>query len=69
VLIDEQHPALRLNGDTAVIAEALRQALTTVVGLEAAVTVSAARTDGEAWRPSEQDAAVLEDTTLSSERG
>jgi hypothetical protein len=34
VLIDEQHPALRLNGDTAVIAEALRQALTAVVGLE-----------------------------------
>ena len=27
VLIDEQHPALRLNGDPAVIAEALRQAL------------------------------------------
>ena len=27
VLIDEQHPVLRLNGDTAAIAEALRQAL------------------------------------------
>lgn len=27
VLIDEQHPAIRLNGDTAGIAEALRQAL------------------------------------------
>lgn len=27
VLIDEQHPAMRLNGDTAAIAEALRQAL------------------------------------------
>jgi hypothetical protein len=27
VLIDEQHPAIRLNGDTAAIAEALRQAL------------------------------------------
>ena len=34
VLIDEQHPALRLNGDTAVIAEALRQALASVVGLD-----------------------------------
>lgn len=27
VLIDEQHPAIRLNGDTAAIAEAIRQAL------------------------------------------
>jgi MerR-like DNA binding protein len=34
VLIDEQHPALRLNGDPAVIAEALRQALSAVVGLD-----------------------------------
>lgn len=39
VLIDEQHPALRLNGDTAIIAEALRQALTSVVGLETPVSV------------------------------
>ena len=39
VLIDEQHPALRLNGDTAVIAEALRQALMSVVGLETPVAV------------------------------
>jgi len=31
VLIDEQHPAIRLNGDTAAIAEAFRQALTAVV--------------------------------------
>jgi hypothetical protein len=34
VLIDEQHPVLRLNGDTAVIAEALRQALASVIGLD-----------------------------------
>jgi hypothetical protein len=39
VLIDEQHPALRLNGDTAVIAEALRQALTSIVGLDVPVAV------------------------------
>lgn len=31
VLIDEQHPVLRLNGDTAAIAEALRQALAGLV--------------------------------------
>lgn len=34
LLIDEQHPAVRLNGDPAVIAEAVRQALSSVVGLE-----------------------------------
>ena len=34
VLMDEQHPALRLNSDPAVIAEAIRHALATVVGLE-----------------------------------
>jgi hypothetical protein len=32
--MDEQHPALRLNSDPTVIAEAIRQALTTVVGLD-----------------------------------
>jgi hypothetical protein len=31
VLIDEQHPVIRLIGDTAAIAEALRQALTGLV--------------------------------------
>src|SRR5918992_1417493 len=38
VLIDEQHPALRMSGDTSVIAEAMRQALGTIVGLESSVT-------------------------------
>jgi len=51
VLIDEQHPALRLNGDTAVIAEALRQALTSVIGLETPVAVpEAAARDDAAWK-------------------
>jgi hypothetical protein len=41
---------LRLNGDTAVIAEALRQALTAVVGLEPQVAVpESAAPEGEAW--------------------
>jgi hypothetical protein len=31
VLIDEQHPAIRLNGDTAAIAEAFRQALSSLI--------------------------------------
>ena len=51
VLIDEQHPALRLNGDTAIIAEALRQALTSVVGLETPVAVpQEAAPDEAAWK-------------------
>ena len=31
VLIDEQHPAIRLNGDTSAIAEAFRQALSSLI--------------------------------------
>jgi hypothetical protein len=51
VLIDEQHPALRLNGDTAIIAEALRQALMAVVGLETPVAVPEEATPDEAaWK-------------------
>jgi hypothetical protein len=49
VLIDEQHPALRLNGDTASIAEAFRQALASVVGLEPAVAVSEEGAEDRAW--------------------
>jgi hypothetical protein len=33
VLIDEQHPVLRLNGDVEAVAEALRQALAGLVAL------------------------------------
>jgi hypothetical protein len=51
VLIDEQHPALRLNGDTAIIAEALRQALMSVVGLETPVAVPEEAVPAEAaWK-------------------
>jgi hypothetical protein len=62
VLIDEQHPALRLNSDTSVIAEALRQALTTVVGLEPAGALSSERAGSEAWRHGEDEAAMLDDS-------
>jgi hypothetical protein len=51
VLIDEQHPVLRLNGDTASIAEAFRQALASVVGLEPAVALSEEGTGDGAWSP------------------
>jgi hypothetical protein len=75
VLIDEQHPALRLNGDTSVIAQAMRQALGAIVGLESAmvglepavtgheqVVAVSAELGGEAWRPPQDDAEVLDDS-------
>jgi hypothetical protein len=49
VLIDEQHPALRLNGDTVSIAEAFRQALASVVGLEPAGVVAEEAPGDEPW--------------------
>ncbi|MBA3761174.1 MAG: hypothetical protein H0X07_11660, partial [Gemmatimonadales bacterium] len=50
VLIDEQHPALRLNGDSAVIAETLRQALMSVVGLEPVTVPDEAAPDEGVWK-------------------
>ena len=56
VLIDEQHPALRLNGDTAVIAEALRQALASVVGLDSSPMFAEDRRAAEpTWSPVESE--------------
>ena len=69
VLIDEQHPALRLNDDTSVIAEALRQALTTVVGLEPALPVASVRQGDDAWRQPRPDGEILDDSRLSAEPG
>lgn len=51
VLIDEQHPALRLNPDSAIIAETLRQALMSVVGLEPVAVPEGALPDEGAWKP------------------
>ena len=48
--MDEQHPALRLNGDPAVIAEALRHALASVIGLKSALRIRpSCRTAAAAW--------------------
>lgn len=65
VLIDEQHPALRLNGDTSVIAEAFRQALTMLVGLEPAVAMASEHEPDEPWQPAETG--PLEELTLGTE--
>ncbi|MFL5401215.1 MAG: MerR family transcriptional regulator [Gemmatimonadales bacterium] len=70
VLIDEQHPALRLNSDTAVIAEALRQALASVVGLEHRSPGSGEqRTPPEPpWSSVEHETDGIEGSQVSSER-
>jgi hypothetical protein len=66
VLIDEQHPALRLNSDTSVIAEAFRQALTMLVGLEPAVAMASEHDPDDAWRqPAETE--PLEESRIGTE--
>lgn len=69
VLIDEQHPALRLNGDTAVIAETLRQALASVVGLDTSpVFAEQPRATAEpAWSPIEREPETSDGSRVSSE--
>src|SRR4051812_2327950 len=67
VLMDEQHPALRLNGDTAVIAEALRQALGSVTGLESSVGSEGRGTGAASWITSEHEPRMLEEAPASTE--
>jgi MerR HTH family regulatory protein len=69
LLMDEQHPALRLNGDPAVIAEAIRQTLTSLVGLESfspdpAELASAA----PAWSPAQQESEMFDEPAMGTER-
>jgi len=70
VLIDEQHPALRLNGDTAVIAEALRQALASVVGLDTSPAFAEERREAPepTWSPIEHEPEASDGSRVSSER-
>jgi hypothetical protein len=69
VLIDEQHPALRLNRDTAVIAEALRQALASVVGLDTSPGLAQERRQvaEPAWSPMEHEPEISDESRVSSE--
>jgi hypothetical protein len=68
ILIDEQHPALRLNGDTAVIAEAMRQALASVIGIEHDPTFAEERrTLVESWSPVEPETEMTDTSRVSSE--
>lgn len=67
VLMDEQHPALRLNSDPAVIAEALRQALASVLGMESSVGSEGRGTGGANWITSEHEPRMLEEAPASTE--
>jgi hypothetical protein len=69
VLMDEQHPALRLNSDPAVIAEALRQALASVVGMETSPATAAElpAAGGAAWSSIESESEMFDESPMGSE--
>ena len=63
--MDEQHPALRLNHDPGVIAEALRQALASVVGLDTGSP--AAEPPGPPWSSIESESELFDESAMGSE--
>jgi hypothetical protein len=69
VLIDEQHPAVRLNSDLTVVAEALRQALASVVGLDTVAPGTGERRiqSEPAWSSLESEPDLMEESRVSSE--
>jgi MerR HTH family regulatory protein len=69
VLMDEQHPALRLNRDPTVIAEALRQALASVTGLDAGPSHSAelAPVAAPAWASTLAGSELFDESPVGSE--
>ena len=70
VLMDEQHPALRLNRDPTVIAEALRQALASVIGLEVSPQnpPELSGMEAPAWSSTLADSEMFDHPALGSER-
>lgn len=70
VLMDEQHPALKLNADPSVIAEAIRQALTSVVGLEAGTPVPGESSDADSsgWSTGPTDSEMFSEQAVGTER-
>jgi hypothetical protein len=69
VLMDEQHPALKLNGDPAVIAEAIRHALALVVGLDAGTAGSVEQPESglPSWSASSTDSEMLGEPAVGTE--
>ena len=71
VLIDEQHPALRLNGDAAVVAEAFRQTLTSLVGLEPGSSEGGeqqSRVSEPLWSAVSPDSEMYDESAVGTER-
>lgn len=69
LLMDEQHPALKLNGDPSVIAEAIRQALASVVGLEAGGPEPAEQADAgsSTWGAGPTDSEIYGESAVGTE--
>jgi hypothetical protein len=72
ILMDEQHPALRLNRDPTVIAEAMRQALASVIGLEpgnfsAPPAAELPEVPATAWTAALSESDLYNDSALRSE--
>jgi len=65
--MDEQHPALRLNSDPAVIAEALRQALASLVGMDSSAVGEGRGTGGGGWITGEHEREMLEEAPVTTE--
>jgi hypothetical protein len=70
VLMDEQHPALRLNRDPSVVAEALRQALASVIGIESPGATSPEPPEMAAspWSSTLSDSEIFDESAMGGER-
>jgi hypothetical protein len=68
LLIDEQHPAMRLNGDPAVIAEALRQTLASLVGLDPTPAPELEAASAPSWSESRPESEMFGESALETER-
>jgi hypothetical protein len=70
ILMDEQHPALKLNSDPSIIGEAIRQALASVVGLEPGTPPPGESSDAEpsAWSTGPTDPEMYSEQAVGTER-
>jgi hypothetical protein len=70
ILMDEQHPALKLNSDPSVIAEAVRQAVASVVGLDSGGTEAAEPSNGSpsGWTIAPTDSEMFSEPAVGTER-
>ena len=66
--MDEQHPAWRLKGDPAVIAEALRQTLASLLGMDTSSAPTELAGTASGWSPVRQESELFEEPALGTER-